>query len=85
MKRRGAVLLAVGIGIAVLTVIAVIGGMYRAPRVCPAIEYAYTGPVELVFPLHRRQLQLVLGKGASLSRCHRMTSESGWCRNPRRT
>lgn len=49
MKRRWALLVAIGMGIAVLTVIAVIGGMSRDPRVCPAIGYAYTGPVELVF------------------------------------
>lgn len=49
MKRGWALLLAVGSIVAVLAVIAVIGGGSRIPRACPAIGYAYTGPVELVF------------------------------------
>lgn len=84
MKRRWALLVPVGIVVAVFAVMA-IGGMSRVPRVCPAIGYAYTGPVDLVFSIPRRQLQLVLAKGARLSRWHRMIGGSGWCPNPRLT
>lgn len=63
MKRRWAVLLAVGIGIAVLTVIAVIGGMSRFPRVCPAMGYAYTDPVELVFSTPPSSVAACFGEG----------------------
>lgn len=62
MKRR-ALLVAVGLAVAVLAVIAVIGGISRVPRVCPAIGYAYTGPVELVFSTPPASVAACFGEG----------------------
>lgn len=62
MKRR-ALLVAVGLAVAVLAVIAVIGGISRVPRVCPAIGYAYTGPVELVFSTPPVSVAACFGEG----------------------
>ena len=63
MKRRWALLLAVDSVVAVLAVIAVIGGVSRVPRVCPAIGYAYTGPVELVFSSAPASVAACFGEG----------------------
>lgn len=65
MKSRWALLLAVGIVVAVLSVIAVIGGMSRATRACPAIGYAYTGPVELVFSTPPSSVTACFGEGCT--------------------
>lgn len=63
MKRRGTLLLAVGAVVAVLAVIAIIGGMPRASRACPAIGYAYTGPVELLFSTTPSSVAACFGEG----------------------
>lgn len=63
MKRRWALLLATGIVAAVLTIIAVNGGIPRVPRVCPAMGYAYTGPVELVFSTPPAAVAACFGEG----------------------
>lgn len=65
MKRRWALLVAIGIGVAVVTFIAVTGGMSRDPRVCPAIGYAYTGPVELVFSTSPASVAACFGEGCT--------------------
>jgi hypothetical protein len=52
-------------GIAVLTVIAVNGAMSRDPWVCPAIGYAYTGPVELVFSTPPASVAACFGEGCT--------------------
>lgn len=62
MKRRWALLVAVGMVVAVLTVIA---GMSRDPRVCPAIGYAYTGPVELIFSTPPASVAACFGEGCT--------------------
>ena len=64
MKRRWAMLLAVGGVVAVLlAVIAVLGSVSRIPRACPAIGYAYTGPVELVFSTLPSSVAACFGEG----------------------
>ena len=63
MKRRWALLLAVSTVVAVVTVIVVIGGTSRTARVCPAIGYAYTGPVELVFSTPPSSVAACFGQG----------------------
>ena len=63
MKRRWALLLAVGSVVAVLAVIAVIGGVAHIPRASPAIGYAYTGPVELVFSTPPASVAACFGEG----------------------
>ena len=63
MKRQWALLLAVGSVVAVLAVIAVMGGVSHIPRACPAIGYAYTGPVELVFSTPPASVAACFGEG----------------------
>jgi len=63
MRRRWAFLLAGGIIAAVLMVITVIAGMSRDPRVCPAVGYAYTGPVELLFSTPPESVAACFGEG----------------------
>jgi len=65
MNRRWALLVAVGMVVAVMSVIAIIGGMSRDPRVCPAIGYAYTGPVELVFSSPPASVAACFGQGCT--------------------
>jgi hypothetical protein len=65
MKRRWALLIAVGMVVAVLAVTAVIGGMSRDPRVCPAIGYGYTGPVELLFSTPPVSVAACFGEGCT--------------------
>lgn len=65
MTRRWALLVAAGMVAAVLTVIAVVAGMSRDPRVCPAIGYAYTGPVELIFFTPPESVAACFGKGCT--------------------
>ncbi|BCW17506.1 hypothetical protein NtRootA9_02140 [Arthrobacter sp. NtRootA9] len=63
MKRGWALLLAVVV--AVLAVIAVIGGLSRTPHACPAIGYAYTGPVELMFSTPPASVAACFGEGCT--------------------
>lgn len=63
MKRRWPLFLAVGSVVTVLAALAVIGGVSRVPRVCPAIGYAYTGPVELVFSTPPASVAACFGEG----------------------
>jgi len=65
MGRRWALLLGGGVIVAVLTVITVITGMFRDPRVCPAVGYAYTGPVELLFSIPPESVAACFGEGCT--------------------
>lgn len=65
MGRRWALLVAGGIIVAVLTVITVIAGMSRDLRVCPAVGYAYTGPVELLFSTPPQSVAACFGEGCT--------------------
>lgn len=65
MKRLRAFLVAAGMSTAVLTVIAVVCGNSLLPRVCPAIGYAYTGAVELVFTTPPSSVAACFGEGCA--------------------
>lgn len=65
MGRRWALLVGGGIILAVLTVLTVIAGISRDPRVCPAVGYAYTGPVELLFSTPPESVAACFGEGCT--------------------
>lgn len=65
MRHRWALLVAAGMVAAVVTVVVVFGGMSRVARACPAIGYAYTGPVELVFSTPPASVAACFGEGCT--------------------
>ena len=66
MRLRGILLLAFGVVTAGLVLVAFMAGrLPGVPAVCPAIGYAYPGPVELVFPTTPTSVAACFGGGCT--------------------
>lgn len=62
MKSRGILLLALGVGAAVLALALLFG---RTPGACPAIGYTYVGEVELLFSAEPVSVAACFGDGCA--------------------
>jgi hypothetical protein len=65
MKRRGVLLLALGVLASVLAVAAVLGPTRAIGRACPAMGWAYGGDVELAFSSPPGSVAACFGEGCS--------------------
>jgi hypothetical protein len=65
MKPRGALLLVVTAGAAVLGCALVVGGMAGADRACPAMGWAFVGDVELSFSTPPESVSACFGEGCT--------------------
>jgi hypothetical protein len=65
MKPRGIILLALGALAVLLAVPLLFGRMPGLPGVCPAVGYAYVGPVELAFSTQPASVAACFGDGCT--------------------
>jgi hypothetical protein len=65
MKPRGIILLALAALAALVAVPFLSGRIPGVPAACPAVGYAYVGPVELVFPTKPASVAACFGDGCT--------------------
>lgn len=65
MKRRGRLLLALGVVATGLALAALLGRMPEVSRVCPAMGWAYVGDVELAFSTPPESVAACFGVGCT--------------------